>query len=404
MSKLAQKFNRILDGFVGLGSYGSFEDEKQPVVLTKEAPVDSQTESQETQKSKKTGTALWDVRRHKDLVMGSKILSGFPLPLRQPRKNLDSDYERKVNEFTYRIVSSNKYGYPFGQDALILLVIEDLARKAKNRKICIDSIWQLLKNLGIGDGNVQYKRFLEAIKRLANSRFSVFENDDDSTAVFLDVFEAIHLKGITEDWKAELGNFILLREEHFQRVIIEEVPYDMEVFRRLTHSAGASRMYRFVAPRAFAAAASNEGVVWIRVDELLNQLGCESYSRRRQSIQQIKEWKAECDEALIATGMGPLPLNIDDHGRVSIFPKHLVPGVTAVVDSKAVVQRPSHAKHKETFKPRVPRKQKPKEFDIDWVLEQELEDWDKGLIKTVSPAAAQYSSEKAAYLENNQPE
>jgi len=82
---------------------------------------------------------------------------------------------------------------------------------------------------------------------------------------------------------------------------------------------------------------------------------------------------------------------------VSIFPKHLVPGVTAVVDSKAVVQRPSHTKHKTSFKPRP---SKPKEFDFDWVLEKEIKDWENGRVDSLSDAAARYSSEKQSALDN----
>lgn len=344
MANLFENFNRLVERFLELGSYGGYPDYESPEVESKKEEIHMETTNQiltptpETQISvatKQKKIAPFELRRSTDLVSGSKILSSFPIPLRQPRKEKDRDFERQVNEVTYRITCSNKYGYPFGQDALIILIIEDIARKTKNRKVELDSIYTFLKHLGLGDGKQNYKRFLEATQRLFYSKFIVFRSGNDGMAMNLEVFEAIHIKGVTPNWEEARGNFMAFTESHFQRIINEEVPYDLEVFRRLTHSAGALRLYRFVAPRAYNAATSREGIVRINAADFLNQIGCESYSNKRKRKQMLKRWKVECDEALLTVGVGHLPFDINDDDVVSIFPKFLLPGVTKVMESDA---------------------------------------------------------------------
>ena len=397
MANLPRIFNRFLDRFSGVGSYGGIEDDDSPVVSPRKTPMDSQTQDNQlpaTQGPKKA--ALWEIRRHSDLVYASRFSSQFPLPLKQPRKNKGQDYVRVINDWIYRLISSSEYGPPTVVDWLYLAILEDKARKTKSRTVSIDSIWEVL-SLVSDDGGSGYKRFAKGLLRWFHCKFIVGPKDDPGAMVAWDFFEAINIKGFTKKWESSKGNIAIFTEKHFQRIMEEEVPYDLEVLGSLAHSPGALAMYLFVSHRAYKASTDNEGIVWISTEAFLNQLGCETYSRKRRSIQQIKTWKAECDEVLTATGVGLLPLNIDKDGRVSIFPKHLVPGVTATKDSKAVIQRPSHSKHKESFKPRSPRKQKPKEFDLDWILEKELEDYIDGKIP-LSEKLNRYRAEKAAAL------
>lgn len=387
---MANFFDRInsLKNMFQLSNYGN-DDEVAHVVNE----VSQKKKPKSIPKKKKTkvevrSVATFELRKAKDLVMGSQILSSFPIPLRQPKNDLNRDYERKINDYNYKITASREFGYPCGQDALILLFIEDIARKTKNKKVYLDSLWRILSSLGLGDGSKQYSRLELSIKRLFHAKFMIFKKDD-TAGLNIEVFEAIHLKGITENWREDLGNFILLTESHFDRVMHNEVPYDMEVFRILSHSAGASRMYRFVAPRAFTAASSSTGVIHINAIDFLNQLGCEPYGSKRKRKQMILRWKTECNDASIATGVGSFPLTINDHDVVSMFPKHLVPGVSATIENcnttKARLSKPKSEKK---------NRSKIREFDLDWVLEKEIEDFNNGTTTAISQAAAKYMSAK----------
>lgn len=377
----------IFEKFKSLPLYSQFSDygdddsnEKCTKPLAANEPSKAGSLEEEVTPAKKGLTLGWQARRSQDLVIGSSVLSSFPFPLRQPRKDLDKDYERTVNGLTYKLISSREHGYPCGQDPLVLLLLEDLARKSGSRKIYIDSVWSVLKKIGLGDGKQNYLRFEAAIKRLAHSKFCISMGED--TGLFFDLFDAIHLKGITENWDEAKGNFVIFTEAHFKRIQQEETPEDLGVLCLLSHSSGAQRLYRFVAKRSFASAQNKEGVVRISAASLLNQLGAEEYKRVRKQKEMLKIWKKECDEALLELGIGHLPLDINDSGVVSIFPKHLLPGVPIEPQPKQALPKPKRSS------------KKVKEFDLDWVLEKEIEDFNSGITSSVSHAASKYMSEK----------
>lgn len=398
MSKLAQKLNSLLDEFLGSDSYGFKgwgheypDDTPEPAVLAEETSVDSKTKPQETQlsaKAKKPKTVLWDARRSSDLVFASRFSSQFPLPLKQPRKNKGQDYVRVINDWVYRLISSSDYGPPTVVDWLYLAILEDKARKTKSRTVSIDSIWEVVSLIS-DDGGSGYKRFVKGLLRWFHCKFIVGPNGDPGAMVAWDFFEAINIKGFTKKWEPSKGNIAVFTEKHFQRIMEEEAPYDLEVLRHLTHSPGALAMYLFVSQRAYKIAKDKEGVVHIGAKEFLKQIGTEAYGRERDARLKLKKWKSECDKALMTTGTGHLPLDINQHGVVSIFPKELLPGVHKLPSNEKPIG--TYPKLRET-KPKASRKTK--EFDFDWVLEKELKDYNSGKIESLSQAASRYSVEK----------
>jgi len=190
-----------------------FSADNSPAKTKDVTLVDTKPVSKKKTKSKTpiTKSAPLELRKPEQLVMGSKIASEFPIPLRQPRKS-GVDFERKVVGYTYRIVASKKYGYPSGQDPLLLLFIEDRARLTKTPKVSIDSIREMVSGAGVDAGGSQYERTRLAIKRYFNSKFSVFKGSSDGVAITIEWFKAIHLKGITaaDEWKEEDGNYVCL--------------------------------------------------------------------------------------------------------------------------------------------------------------------------------------------------
>ena len=335
-------------------------------------------------------------------------MSNFPFPLRSPRNPelKTKDFQRVVGDYTYKIIASREYGYPFGLDSLILMLIEDLAQKTKNLKVSIKSVWQVLKKLGMGFGKNQYKRFLDGVKRLFHSKFMVFIGEDDAKGLNLEVFEAVNLRGL-EKFKAELGNFIALSKSHFDRLMKSSIPYDLGVFRRL--SAGASALYRFLAPRSYKAFADKNGSAWMNSEQLLNQIGSEPCSQKFKQIQMLRKWKSELDSVLFETAGLTAPMTVDRYGRVSVEPRLIVPGVAAIINGEPVIFKAKSGPQKnlgirEFFDPKSTDHASSSEWVPDAEKEKALEEFKDGIVSEVPPAVAQYSAEKAAYIEINQPE
>jgi hypothetical protein len=389
MANFFDRFNPFKN--IQLGSYGDDEDEK-----TSQSSAALKSPTKTKQRKEPVKAESWGQRRNKGLIITSRLTSQFPLPLRQPRKNKGQDFVRTVNGWTYRLFSSSEYGPPTVVDWIYIAILEDIARKTKSRVVTVDSPREVIRLAG-STGGKDYKRFATGLQRWMYSRFIINPTGNTDARVAWDFIEAINIKGFSKKWDESKGNVVIFTEKHYQKILEEEVPYDVSVLQLLTHSPGALAMYLLVAPRAYKAAKTNEGIVRINSGEFLKQIGAEEYKRKDRAIKNLRKWKSECDEALIATGAGHLPIDINKHGVISIFPKMLLQGAEKLPQLEKIPRvslNPKASKGRKVAHKRV------LEFDMDWVLEKELADWENGRATSLSPAAAKYAAEKRIALDN----
>lgn len=339
----------------------------------------------------------WLYRKENDLLLSSSV-SYLPLPLKQPKKvdGMFPEYIRETKYWDFVIDPNQKYGAPFGQDQLVLLVIGHITKLSGKRKVEIESLRHVMRDLDLYDGGSQYKRFKESIQRLFRSQYYIFEKGTQEKGVKLSLFDAINIAGITADYKDNEGSYVIIGEWFFKKIMETEIPYDLGVLRRLSGNPGAMRLYLKIAPRCFHMMTTNQKASFVKLDDMMYELGAEKYSRGRKQRQTFKKWVVDLDQALKQTGQGSIPLFLDKNDTVHIFPKKLVPGDKEV--SKSLLEPPKA----EPKIPSLPKavsstKKTHKEFDVDWVLEKELEAFEKDPSKGISKQANQYRSKKQEY-------
>lgn len=358
-------------------------------------PVKEEIKPKKTRKKKveSTDVAPWEERRRSDTLYAARpsVLVGFPIskPKEKP-KGMHLLYQRSNGRFKIDILSDPRFGVPFGQDQLFLLAVIDHALRLDSRKVEIGSIYKILKELGMSTAGSQYKHVQQMILRVFGSVVTCWYQDGNGvTGDKINYFSRVHLEVLKDKYgydPAE-GDYIVVSEELFEDFRKHPIPYDMKMLKRLKSSPGAMRLYLWAAPRAFRIPAS-KGAVFVPFDQIANDLGAETHKRQRRFKESLNGWVKKVSKELVSTVGHGFLIDIQEDG-VLLHRQTMVPGaqrMTPTIENKIAKK-----------KPLTESKKTHREFEVNWVLEKELEEFERNPLAGLSQQANIYRQEKIRY-------
>ena len=181
-----------------------------------------------------------------------------PLPPRAPSLSPGEDWVKTVGKTTVRIVSSSRYGTPYGRDILIVLYLIQEAMKQGGPVIRLESLKHYLDTFRM-DGNRQhYKEAMERFKRIFYS--SWFWEDkrgkgdiEDSTRTRFHIIDSwnVYFDPDNKGSNPLFDSFIQLSPRFWEIVKEHPVPYNLDAVCHLKDKPAALALYLFLVYRTW---------------------------------------------------------------------------------------------------------------------------------------------------------
>lgn len=250
------------------------------------------------------------------IALQCRIFTEFPFPAtyrkitwnydnekRPAREGYMPKWEKRINGRYIKILSDIEYGFPHGNDILIILfLIIELRRQNAGREIIFDTINSFLKTFDYTYSGENGKKALRAFKRIFYSTW--YYRDEAGNEYSFRIMD--YCKLFPEDGLfrgPEYKHKIVLTEEFCAAVSLFPVPYKTAPVIALKQSPMALNLYLFLVYRTWVNWKKEKVEAFIPFfgdNGLQNQLSSEIGTVRkfRQSIQgwveQIKEHWPDC--------------------------------------------------------------------------------------------------------------
>ncbi|MEO8660900.1 MAG: replication protein RepA [Bryobacteraceae bacterium] len=239
------------------------------------------------------------------------------LPVRRPSRDVLL-HERRNGHFVLQVTGHPDYGLPWGQDRLVPIFLATLAIRQQSRTIAFDSAAEMLDTFGMQQGGSQYRRLIEAFKRVfgATMFFGTDTLRERSRVVYQSRFSFMSEARIWYSRHAErptlpgdCRNLIVLSNEFFREVVDHPIPTDLEAAKALSCAPAALDLFTWLSYRCFTARGEEE-VPLFGATGLSHQLGGLEYSRPRKFREKLEGWLK-----LIRTMWPDCPARVSACGR-----------------------------------------------------------------------------------------
>jgi hypothetical protein len=202
------------------------------------------------------------------------------LPVKRPSKG-SLIHERRNGQFLLQVTGHPEYGLPWGQDRLVPIFLATLAIRQQSRTIAFSSAAEMLDTFGMQQGGSQYRRLIEAFKRVfgATIFFGTDTQRHRARVVHHSRFNFMSEARIWYSPNAEqptlpgdCRNVIVLTSEFFQEIMDHPIPTDLEAAKALSCAPAALDLFTWLSYRCFMAK-GEERVPLFGDFGLANQLG-----------------------------------------------------------------------------------------------------------------------------------
>jgi hypothetical protein len=183
-----------------------------------------------------------------------------------------------------------EYGLPWGQDRLVPIFLATLAIRQQSQTISFASAAEMLDTFGMHQGGAQYRRLIEAFKRVFGA--TIFFGTDvlrqkarvihQSRFNFMSearIWYSHHTEQPT--LPGDCRNTIVLSSEFFREIIDHPVPTDLEAAKALSCAPAALDLFTWLSYRCFVAKCE-ERIPLFGDFGPANQLGSHDYARPRK--------------------------------------------------------------------------------------------------------------------------
>lgn len=223
------------------------------------------------------------------------VLCGLPVK-RPPRGTLL--HERRNGKFVLQVTGHPEYGLPWGQDRLVPIFLATLAIRQQSRTISFASAAEMLDTFGMQQGGAQYRRLIEAFKRVFGA--TIFFGTDTQRARAQVIHQTrFNFMSEARIWYArhmeqpalpgDCRNVIILSTEFFREIMDHPIPTDLEAAKALSCAPAALDLFMWLSYRCFVAKAE-ERVPLFGDFGLANQLGSQDYARPRKFREKLEGW------------------------------------------------------------------------------------------------------------------
>lgn len=223
------------------------------------------------------------------------VLCGLPVKRPQPGSLL---HERKNGHFILQVTGHPEYGLPWGQDRLVPIFLATLAIRQQSQTITFNSAAEMLETFGMQQGGSQYRRLIEAFKRVfgATIFFGTDIQRERARVVHQSRFNFMSEARIWYSRQVEqptlpgdCRNTIVLSSEFFREIMEHPIPTDLEAAKALSSSPAALDLFTWLSYRCFTAK-GEERVPLFGTFGLANQLGSLDYARPRKFREKLQRW------------------------------------------------------------------------------------------------------------------
>ncbi len=219
------------------------------------------------------------------------------LPFKRPPKQV-LVHERRNGHFVLQVIGHPEYGLPWGQDRLVPIFLATLAVRQQSQIIAFSSAAEMLDTFGMQQGGSQYRRLIEAFKRVfgATIFFGTDTQRERSRVVHQSRFSFMSEARIwyfrhseQPTLPGDCGNIIVLSSEFFREVMEHPIPTDLEAAKALSGAPAALDLFTWLSYRCFLAK-GEERVPLFGDLGLACQLGSLDYARPRKFREKLEGW------------------------------------------------------------------------------------------------------------------
>lgn len=223
------------------------------------------------------------------------VLCGLPVK-RPPHGSLL--HERRNGKFVLQVTGHPEYGLPWGQDRLIPIFLATLAIRQQSQTVSFASAAEMLDTFGMQQGGAQYRRLIEAFRRVFGA--TIFFGSDVQREPARVVHQSrFNFMSETRIWYSRHtlqptlpGNFrntIVLTTEFFREIMQHPVPIDLEASKALSSAPAALDLFTWLSYRCFVAK-REERIPLFGDFGLAEQLGSIDYARPRKFREKLEAW------------------------------------------------------------------------------------------------------------------
>ena len=242
------------------------------------------------------------------------VLCGLPVK-RPPKGSLI--HQRRNGQFLLQVTGHPEYGLPWGQDRLVPIFLATLAIRQQCRTIAFSSAAEMLDTFGMQQGGSQYRRLIEAFKRVFGATI-FFGTDTQPHKTRVVHHSRFNFMSEARIWYSpnteqptlpgDCRNVIVLSSEFFQEIMDHPIPTDLEAAKALSCAPAALDLFTWLSYRCFVAK-GEERVPLFGDFGLANQLGSIDYVRPRKFREKLEGWLR-----LIRAMWPACPAKISDDG------------------------------------------------------------------------------------------
>jgi hypothetical protein len=219
------------------------------------------------------------------------------LPVKRPSPG-SLIHERRNGRFVLQVTGHPDYGLPWGQDRLVPIFLATLAIRQQSQTISFASAAEMLDTFGMQQGGAQYKRLIDAFKRVfgATIFFGTDVQRERARVIHHSRFNFMSEARIwyarddqQPDLPGDCRNKIVLSAEFFQEIMDHPIPTDLDAARALSCAPAALDLFTWLSYRCFLAKC-REIVPLFGDFGLANQLGSPQYVRPRKFREKLAGW------------------------------------------------------------------------------------------------------------------
>jgi hypothetical protein len=215
------------------------------------------------------------------------VLCGLPVKRPSPGSLI---HERRNGKFILQVTGHPDFGLPWGQDRLVPIFLATLAIRQQSQTISFTSAAEMLDTFGMQQGGAQYRRLIDAFKRVFGA--TMFFGTDvqrerarvihQSRFNFMTEARIWYARDVEQpNLPGDCRNTIVLSSEFFREIMDHPIPTDLEAAKALSCAPAALDLFTWLSYRCFVARAE-EHVPLFGDFGLASQLGSQDYARPRK--------------------------------------------------------------------------------------------------------------------------
>jgi hypothetical protein len=183
------------------------------------------------------------------VVFGLRPHPALWLPVRRP-ESPEKGWWRHWGKVEFLLRPDPRWGIPFGQDRLMLILLITAAVKQQSRRVRLPSAFQILRLFGLPPSGRNYARLAERLARVRSVKFTV---SIDSVTVSDRICEdaALWFDSVADNTDQN-ENTATLSETVWISLRQNALPLELPVVQALTDSPSTLDFYTWLAARAYA--------------------------------------------------------------------------------------------------------------------------------------------------------